>query len=603
MSNPNITLGSLKQFVPAPLKRAVKDLHTQIKLRRAIERIASLPLGSVPTPEMLIELQAGWSNDGFAARIDLLNEIATRAATTKGPILECGSGMTTLLVGLLAGRRGVRTYSLEHIDEWRARVLDTIEHFEIPNVEILRTPLRDFDGFSWYDAPLPELPRSFDLVICDGPPGETLGGRYGLLPMMRERLGQGAVILLDDTERPGEAEVLQRWMSEASFNVTMHESADGSFAVLRMRPSPSGRRDGDEGLTVNSRHALTPTLAQRERELTSAHLPDQARSSPLVSIIIPAYNVANFIAETLDSVFAQTFTNFEVIIVNDGSPDTGEFERVLEPYLDRINYLKQENLGASVARNAGLLAAQGEFVAFLDADDIWLPNYLAEQIEFMREHGCDLACADAEFFGDAKSAGQTYMTTLMDSAPASGDITFRELVVAERSLITSGIVARREPIMQVGLFDEALRNAQDFDLWLRLARHGARLSYQRRVLLKYRCRADGLTGDAVNCHTRELRVLDKVERVYDLKPEERTELSAILRNRRAELEFELGKAYLAKREYANASQCFRKANTLRRSWKTEIAFWISYFSPRLMQVLLSRRTQANNQTDEGGASR
>ncbi|PYS23655.1 MAG: hypothetical protein DMF72_08295, partial [Acidobacteria bacterium] len=89
----------------------------------------------------------------------------------------------------------------------------------------------------------------------------------------------------------------------------------------------------------------------------------------------------------------------------------------------------------------------------------------------------------------------------------------------------------------------------------------------------------------------------------DLKPEERTELSAILRNRRAELEFELGKAYLAKREYANASQCFRKANTLRRSWKTEIAFWISYFSPRLMQVLLSRRTQANNQTDEGGASR
>src|SRR5205807_7601096 len=138
---------------------------------------------------------------------------------------------------------------------------------------------------------------------------------------------------------------------------------------------------------------------------------------------------------------------------------------------------------------------------------------------------------------------------------------------------------------------EALRNAQDFDLWLRLARHGARLSYHRRVLLKYRCRPDGLTGDAVNCHARELRVLDKVERAYDLTPEEKEELSAILRNRRAELEFELGKAYLAKSEYANARECFRKANTLRRSRKTAIAAWLSRFSPGLMQVLLSRRAR------------
>jgi glycosyltransferase involved in cell wall biosynthesis len=573
MSTPNIT-GSLKQFVPAPLKRAAKDWHTQIKLRRAIERIAALPVGSVPTPEMLIELQAGWANDGFAARIDLLTEVATRAVNTKGPILECGSGMTTLLMGLLAGRRGVETYSLEHIDEWRARVLNAIEHFEISNVEILSAPLRDFGGFSWYDAPLAELPTSFDLVICDGPPGETLGGRYGLLPLMRSRLGKGAVILLDDTERPGEAEVLQRWMSEELFNVAMHESADGSFAVLT-------RQNQSESATDESH--------------------DQA--SPLVSIIIPAYNVAHLIAETLDSVFAQTFTNFEVIVINDGSPDTDQFERALEPYLDRVTYLQQENLGASVARNAGLLAARGEFVAFLDADDIWLPTYLVEQIDFMRQRGCDLACADAEFFGDAKSAGQTYMTLLMDSAPPTGDVTFRELVVAERSLITSGIVARRDPIMQIGLFDEALRNAQDFDLWLRLAQHGVRLSYQRRVLLKYRCRSDGLTGDAVNCHTRELRVLDKVEREYHLKPEERNELSAILRNRRAELEFELGKAYLAKAEHMKARDCFRKANVLRRSWKTEIAFWLSRVSPRLMQVLLSRRAHTNNKTNEGGASR
>ena len=209
--------------MPAPLKRAARDMQSQLKLRRAIERIANLPLGKIPTSEMLSDLQAGWANDGFAARMDFLTEVARQAATTSEPILECGSGMTTLLMGLLAGRRGVKTYSLEHIEEWRARVLDSIEHFEIPNVEILLTPLRDFEGFAWYDAPLARLPHRFGLAICDGPPGETLGGRYGLLPVMGDRLPQSAVILLDDTERSGEAEVLHRWQAEAELTVTMRE--------------------------------------------------------------------------------------------------------------------------------------------------------------------------------------------------------------------------------------------------------------------------------------------------------------------------------------------------------------------------------------------
>src|SRR5260221_12867397 len=86
------------------------------------------------------------------------------------------------------------------------------------------------------------------------------------------------------------------------------------------------------------------------------------RAAPSVSVIIPAYNVAAFISETLESVFTQTFTDFEVIVINDGSPDAEELERELARFIDRINYLKQGNRGASVARNAGVRAAQGEFV-------------------------------------------------------------------------------------------------------------------------------------------------------------------------------------------------------------------------------------------------
>ena len=336
---------------------------------------------------------------------------------------------------------------------------------------------------------------------------------------------------------------------------------------------------------------ITPGSLSQFVPAPSVSAADEPQSAiqPLVSIIIPAYNVAPFIDETLESVFAQTFTNYEVIVVNDGSPDTQEFERVIRPHSDRIRYLRQENQGASVARNTGLQAARGEFVAFLDADDLWLPNYLEEQMKFIRARGCDLACADATFFGDATVERRTYMETLMNDAPPADDVTFLQLVDAERSLITSGVVARRAPIMEVGLFDEALRNAQDLDLWLRLARHGARLSYQRRVLLKYRCRLDGLTGDAVNSHRRELRVFDKIEQSYDLSPQELGKTTEIIRNRRALLEFELGKLHAAQGDEVQSRESFARADHLRRTWKTRVALWLNRVSPGLLKAICSRR--------------
>lgn len=311
--------------------------------------------------------------------------------------------------------------------------------------------------------------------------------------------------------------------------------------------------------------------------------------TPAVSVIIPAYEVAPFIDETLKSVFAQTFTDYEVIVVNDGSPDTEQFERVLEPYVSRLRYIKQANQGASVARNTGLKSARGEFVAFLDADDVWLPNYLEEQMNFIRARGCDLVCADATFFGEAVSESRTYMDTLMGDAPAADDVTFLQLVDAERSLITSGVIARREPIIKVGLFDEALRNAQDLDLWLRLARHGARLSYQRRVLLKYRCRPDGLTGDAINSHRRELRVFDNIETSYPLSPEERPHVTTVINNRRALLEFELGKLYAARGDFDAARESFRTADSLKRTWKTRFALRLEQFVPTWLGIICRQR--------------
>lgn len=313
------------------------------------------------------------------------------------------------------------------------------------------------------------------------------------------------------------------------------------------------------------------------------------KTAPAVSIVIPAYNVAPFMVETLESVFAQTFTDYEVILVNDGSLDTSELERALEPYAGRLRYFKQENAGASAARNQGLRAARGELIAFLDADDLWLPNYLEEQLKFLREHNRDLVCADAMIFGESPDAGRTYMESLMETAPPVGEVTFLDLVSAERSLITSGVVARRELIFEIGLFDEALRNAQDFDLWLRLARHGARLAYHRQLLLRYRCRRNSLTGDATNSLTRELRVLHKIEESYGLTPQEHAEISPVIRNRKGVLEFELGKLLMAQGDLGRARAAFAKACSARRTWKRQAALLLSRFAPGPMHLLCQHR--------------
>ena len=143
--------------------------------------------------------------------------------------------------------------------------------------------------------------------------------------------------------------------------------------------------------------------------------------------------------------------------------------------------------------------------------------------------------------------------------------------------------------MEIGLFDVALRNSQDFDHWSRLARHGTRLSYQRQVLLKYRCRPDGLTGDTGNCLRRELRMFDKVEQSYDLTPTERVEVAAVIRDRRALLEFEMGKDHLVQGQFSLASDSFARAHEQRPSMKKLAALWLSRLAPGLMRTICLRR--------------
>ncbi|HYY56258.1 MAG TPA: glycosyltransferase [Pyrinomonadaceae bacterium] len=306
----------------------------------------------------------------------------------------------------------------------------------------------------------------------------------------------------------------------------------------------------------------------------------RAAHAPAVSIIIPAYKVAAYIRETLDSVFAQTFTDHETIVINDGSPDTDELEQALRPYLDRLVYIKQENRGAAAARNAGLRVARGRYVAFLDADDWWLENYLREQVGFIeRGEGYDLVYADALITGDSPLAGRNFMAI----SPSRGRVTFEKLVAQDCNVITSGVLARREVILDIGLFDEELRRAHDYDLWMRLARAGARIGYQRKVLLRYRVHAGSLSGDAIQQIERELIVFEKMLTRDDLTPRERRIVEGAVERLKSHWKLEHGKLRLAHGDFAAASLEIEDANKSQRRLKLRLVLLWLRIAPRSLQ--------------------
>ena len=232
MSDSFASLRPLAGLIPGPLRRGARDAARAIVFRLAMRELVRLPAGATPSRGTLARLRFGWGNDGYAARADYLEEVARLASATRGPVLECGSGLTTLLVGLLAGRRGVETWALEHSPEWHARVAEVVRHQRIPNVRLRLAPLRDYGGFEWYEPPAEDWPREFRLIVCDGPPGATRGGRYGLLPVVGPRLAPDALILLDDAGREGEREVLRRWETEANLRTMLRETPTRTFAHI-----------------------------------------------------------------------------------------------------------------------------------------------------------------------------------------------------------------------------------------------------------------------------------------------------------------------------------------------------------------------------------
>lgn len=190
-------------------------------------------------------------------------------------------------------------------------------------------------------------------------------------------------------------------------------------------------------------------------------MPEIQKTSPRVSVIIPTFNRAWILAEAVESVLAQIYRDQELIVVDDGSTDGTE--ALLDPYADHLRVIRQPNRGVSAARNAGIAAAAGDLIAFLDSDDIWLPEKLERQVAFFDAHPDALICQTEEIW---VRRGRRVNPAARHRKP-SGMIFDKSL---ELCLVSpSAVMVRRGLLDRVGVFDPSLPACEDYDLWLRVA--------------------------------------------------------------------------------------------------------------------------------------
>jgi glycosyltransferase involved in cell wall biosynthesis len=223
---------------------------------------------------------------------------------------------------------------------------------------------------------------------------------------------------------------------------------------------------------------------------------------PVVSVVVPTFNRADLLGETLQSILAQTLRDLELIVVSDGSTDGTR--AVVEGLGDpRVQFIEQANSGGPAGpRNRGVRAARGKYVAFCDDDDLWLPEKLERQVALMeRESDIALSYTEGENFGDS----DVFTRTSLRGRPV--DDHFRALLY--RNFITnSSVVVRRAVLAEVGAFNEdrALRGTEDYEMWLRIARRH-RIAGVHQPLFRYRIHRSNLAGNRSKATERSIKVL------------------------------------------------------------------------------------------------
>lgn len=198
---------------------------------------------------------------------------------------------------------------------------------------------------------------------------------------------------------------------------------------------------------------------------------------PKVTVIIPFYNCL-YVQQAVESALAQTYPEIEVIVVDDGST---EHMDLLNPYVDRIRYIRKINGGTASALNAGIREAKGDYIAWLSSDDYYLPNKTARQMSFMLERGAWISSTNFNFVNDRN-------LVLMEAPNFSFTSNLELLDRLKRECPINGctIMMKRQLLDHVGMFNEEIKYTQDYDMWCRVVLAGYEFHYLHDILLHYR---------------------------------------------------------------------------------------------------------------------
>lgn len=223
----------------------------------------------------------------------------------------------------------------------------------------------------------------------------------------------------------------------------------------------------------------------------------------LVSVILPTYNCAHFLPGSLESVLSQTYDFYEIIVIDDGSTDNTK--EVLNQLMQKIRYIHlEQNRGLPAARNIGIQSAQGKYIAFLDADDLWLPEKLQTDMEYFDKHP-DVSMVYSRHTNIDEN-GVVLDGEIKRRLP-SGNI-FIQLFSEQNFIISSSVVVRKDVFETTGLFDEQLFNCQDWDMWLRIAFY-FKVAGINKPLVKYRHNPRSLSKNRDNVLKYQKQVIDK----------------------------------------------------------------------------------------------
>jgi hypothetical protein len=228
----------IKKIIPQSGREAIKLALQTRALRKALQPLRER--GQVTTAEM-VAIRAAWGNDGFSGDTRYLEETAKLLKTCREPVLECGTGASTLIEGVLAEKYGFDVYCLEQDREWAAVVRRQLIANDLRRVTVIDAPLVRSGDYVWHDVTAGSLPKKFGAIICDGPFVDTTWGeeihsnwRYGVLPYIRQSGSTFDALLLDDCNDQRAPKVLARWAKEFGAKQDITRTNDGDFGLIRL---------------------------------------------------------------------------------------------------------------------------------------------------------------------------------------------------------------------------------------------------------------------------------------------------------------------------------------------------------------------------------